>query len=44
MESAKESTGSTLGAAETPGFMMDAARVCLSESRKCDDAMEEANR
>jgi hypothetical protein len=44
MESAKESTGSTVGAEDMPGFMMDAVRTFLSEGRKCDDAMEEANR
>jgi hypothetical protein len=33
-----------MGAGEMPAVLMDAIRACLSESRKCDDAMEEANR
>jgi hypothetical protein len=44
MESAKDATGSTVGADEMPGFLLDALRIFLGESRKVDDAMEEANR
>jgi hypothetical protein len=43
MQAAKESTGSTVGADELPGFVLDAVRVCLSEERACEAAMEEAN-
>jgi hypothetical protein len=44
METGKETTGSTLGADEMPGFIFDALRVCKAEGQRCDDAMEEANR
>ena len=43
-QGAKEATGSTVGADEMPGFLLDALRACRSESLACDNAMEEANR
>jgi hypothetical protein len=43
LQTAKESTGSTVGADEMPGFLLDAVRICESESRTVETAMEEAN-
>jgi hypothetical protein len=43
MEGAKEATGSTVGADQMPGFLLDAIRVCQSESRAVENAMDEAN-
>ena len=39
----KDATGSTLGVEQMPGYLLDAVRVCQSESRAVENAMEEAN-
>jgi len=42
MQGAFKSTGSTVGADEMPGYLLDAVRVCQSESISVDNAMDEA--
>ena len=43
MQGAHKSTGSTVGADEMPGYLLDAIRVCESESQAVEAAMDEAN-
>lgn len=43
LQGAHISTGSSVGADAMPGYLLDAIRICQSESRACEAAMDEAN-
>jgi len=43
MQGANKATGAVVGADEMPGFLLDAIRVCQSESIATENAMDEAN-
>lgn len=43
LQGAKDSTGSTLAVDDMPGHLLDAIRICQSENRSCETAMDEAN-
>lgn len=42
LEGAHKSTGSALAADNMPGYLLDAIRICQSEARSVEAAMDEA--
>lgn len=42
LQGAKEATGSAVAADAMPGYLLDAIRVCQTENKACEVAMEEA--